>query len=235
MAMIGRHLDVLGSELDCPIFVHNSANIRRHNGTAADAVKIAASWRTRRTVRNEANRRIGECIEKVNAATFPHLHLFDEHALLGRASEWALGARYYDSEDQHPTVLSRTIAAEYRDLLETLVNLSTKKLVVCDLDNTLWEGEIGEGARLRHHGERRALLRRLREKGVLLAINSRNDPNNVHWRGAVLDERDFVASEINWDAKSANMSRIQRKLNLKTKDFVFLDDRGDQRELVSSA
>jgi FkbH-like protein len=30
------------------------------------------------------------------------------------------------------------------------------------------------------------------------------------------------------------MSRIQQKLNLKVKDFVFVDDRADQRELVSS-
>ena len=35
--------------------------------------------------------------------------------------------------------------------------------------------------------------------------------------------------EINWDSKVANMRRLQRDLNLKLKDFVFLDDRADQR------
>jgi FkbH-like protein len=68
---------------------------------------------------------------------------------------------------------------------------------------------------------------------VLLAINSRNDPRNVDWRGGVLDDNDFVASEINWDSKPNNIRKIQQKLNLKTKDFVFLDDRDDQRKLVS--
>ncbi len=206
MEVVRRHLGVIAAELDCPVFVHNSANVRRHNSRPADALKIAASWRTRRLVRREVNRRIAGSIDEVNAETFPHVHLFDEHALLGRFSEWRLGARYYDSTDQHPTHLSRMIAAEYRDLLETLVVLSTRKLVVCDLDNTLWEGEIGEG-RVRHHRDRQEILRRLRERGVLLAINSRNDPKNVRWDGAVLDDRDFVASEINWDAKPANMAQ----------------------------
>lgn len=51
---------------------------------------------------------------------------------------------------------------------------------------------------------------------------------------ALLNESDFVASEINWDSKCDNMGRIQKQLNLKTKDFIFIDDRGDQRELVSA-
>jgi FkbH-like protein len=233
MERIARHLELIANEIDRPVFVHNSTNVRRHNWTAADAFKTAMSWQTRRLVRCEANRRIVECIEKANTDTFPHVHLFDEHALLGAYTEWALGARYYDAEDRHPAVLSRLIAGKYRDLFETLRTLSTKKLIVCDLDNTLWQGEIGEGE-VRHYRDRQATLKRLREKGILLAINSRNDPKNVHWRGAVLNEGDFVASEINWDAKSTNMMRIQQKLNLKAKDFVFIDDRGDQREIVCS-
>ena len=40
--------------------------------------------------------------------------------------------------------------------------------------------------------------------------------------------------EINWDPKSLNLFRIQNVLNLKTKDFVFIDDRPDERELVAS-
>ena len=197
-----------------------------------DAMKMVLSRRTRERVRKAANRRIEAYIDEVNAATFPHVHLFDEHNLLSQASEWVLGRRLYDSHVQHPTVLSRMVAERYRDLLEMLATLATKKLVVCDLDNTLWEGEIGEGA-VRHHRDRQAILKRLRSQGVLLAINSRNDPKNVHWRDAVLDESDFVAAEINWDAKPNNMKRIQQKLNLKTKDFVFIDDRADQRALVS--
>src|SRR5262249_47393727 len=65
LGMIRRQLELIASQFDCPIFVHNSANIRRHNGTATDAVKIAASWRTRQAARKEANRRIVEHMDAV--------------------------------------------------------------------------------------------------------------------------------------------------------------------------
>jgi predicted enzyme involved in methoxymalonyl-ACP biosynthesis len=51
--------------------------------------------------------------------------------------------------------------------------------VVCDLDDTLWEGVIGEGA-VTHYLDRQAALKELRRRGVLLSINSKNDPQNVH-------------------------------------------------------
>jgi FkbH-like protein len=57
----------------------------------------------------------------------------------------------------------------------------------------------------------------------------------VHWDGAALSQDDFVHVEINWDSKVANMMRIQKSLNLKLKDFVFIDDRADQRSLVKEA
>jgi predicted enzyme involved in methoxymalonyl-ACP biosynthesis len=69
----------------------------------------------------------------------------------------------------------------------------------------------------------------------LLAINSKNDPKNVHWAGSELDERDFVVSRINWNSKADNMRLIRDTLNLKVKDFVFVDDRADQREMVTAS
>jgi FkbH-like protein len=69
----------------------------------------------------------------------------------------------------------------------------------------------------------------------LLTINSKNDPRNVHWNGAVLTESDFIHMQINWESKVANMRRIRDALNLNLKDFVFIDDRADQREMVRQA
>jgi predicted enzyme involved in methoxymalonyl-ACP biosynthesis len=76
--------------------------------------------------------------------------------------------------------------------------LLKRKLVVCDLDNTLWRGVIGEGA-VQHHADRQHTLKALRQRGVVLSVASKNDPKNVHFRGAVLSEDDFVDSQINWD------------------------------------
>src|SRR6202012_3134001 len=63
----------------------------------------------------------------------------------------------------------------------------------------------------------------------------KNDPRNVHWRGALLQENDFVASQINWGPKPANIKRIAGELNLKLKDFVFIDDRSDELEMARLA
>ena len=112
--------------------------------------------------------------------------------------------------------------------------LAKKKVIICDLDNTLWNGIIGDGA-VSHWTERQTTLLKLRKKGFLLAICSKNDPKNVHWRGATLSEDDFVCQQINWDSKSANIRRISQILNLKTKDFIFIDDRPDERALVTAA
>jgi len=219
---------------ECPVFIHNAVNIRRHNATLADRAKFLVSWRTRKRARREVNRQLVELVGQVRQVGYDYLHVFDEESILGEEPEWNLGRRYYDSKKQHPTVFSHRVAGQYLDLINAHVTLRGKKLVVCDLDNTLWDGEIGEGE-VQHHADRQGILKRLRQKGIVLAINSKNDPRNVHWRGAVLGEDDFVASQINWDSKIVNMRRLEQTLNLKLKDYVFLDDRADQRALVSSA
>jgi FkbH-like protein len=69
----------------------------------------------------------------------------------------------------------------------------------------------------------------------VLAVNSKNDPEKVHWTGAAVSAEDFVNLQINWDHKAVNMDRIRQALNLKFKDYVFVDDRADQLTLVSNA
>jgi FkbH-like protein len=76
------------------------------------------------------------------------------------------------------------------------------------------------------------ILKDLKSKGAVLAINSKNDPANVHWRGATLSDNDFVYAAISWDPKAQGMKRIQADLNLKMKDFVFIGDSEDELELM---
>jgi FkbH-like protein len=225
-------VDLLSNHFSCPVIVHNSTNVRRHDSKLVDRLKAVLSRQARRIARREANWFLEQYVK--NLGTSARVSILDEHSLLADHSEWELGRRFYNSEPTHPTVLSRHLAGMYSDYVEVAAALMTRKLVVCDLDNTLWEGEIGEG-KVTHFASRQATLKRLRTKGVLLAINSKNDPRNVHWEGSSLDERDFVASRINWNSKVDNMREIRDTLNLKTKDFVFIDDRPDQREVVSAS
>jgi FkbH-like protein len=227
-------LDLLTDLFECNIFVHNSANVRRHDSRAVERAKNLLTLRARSVARRTVNTRLAEYAQKRNAATYDHLFVLDETALLARHGEHELGRMFYDSDLQHPAAMGKWLAEEYRDVLAVHAHLLKKKLVVCDLDNTLWKGVIGEGA-VEHYTEKQKILKKLVAKGVVLAINSKNDPKNIKWDGGVLNAEDFVCAQINWDNKVANLKRIAQTLNLKSKDFVFIDDRADEREMVNMA
>jgi FkbH-like protein len=112
------------------------------------------------------------------------------------------------------------------------------KVLVTDLDNTLWSGIIGddgvEGIAYRPEGKGyrhfiyQTALRRLRESGVLLAVVSKNDEQPALAPFAigdmVLDRSDFVAFYASWNAKSAQIRALAEQLNLGLDAFVFVDD-----------
>lgn len=125
----------------------------------------------------------------------------------------------------------------------------TKKCLVLDLDNTLWGGIVGEvgpeGIALGpdHPGlafqNFQHAIRELYERGVILAINSKNNPEDVaevfeknpHM---ILGEKHFAASRINWNDKASNIAEIAEELNIGLDSMVFLDDDAVNRGLVRS-
>lgn len=116
----------------------------------------------------------------------------------------------------------------------------TRKALVLDLDNTLWGGVIGDdglgGIKLGQGsaaGEAYVAfgryVRRLRALGVVLAVNSKNDPAVA--RAALADHpesplrpEDFAAFVCNWSPKSENLRAIAAQLNLGLDALVFADD-----------
>jgi FkbH-like protein len=222
---------LLGSLFEAPIFVHNSSGVRRHDGSIRELMKNLLTKRTRSMARRGINKWLPVQISALNRESYPHFFLLDEAGLLRRQSENALGRHFYDVGLQHPAELGRAIGGLYLDVILAQSLLAKKKVVICDLDNTLWDGAIGEGE-VKHYHERQETLKRLRNKGLLLAINSKNDPKNVRWDGAGLTLDDFVCCQINWTSKVQNIRRIAEELNLTTKDFLFIDDRADERSMV---
>ena len=122
-----------------------------------------------------------------------------------------------------------------------------KKCIVLDLDNTLWGGVIGEdgleGIDLGLSGKgayflafQQALLD-LHDKGILLAINSRNNTADVErvlreHPNMVLKEKHFVATRVNWSDKASNIVELARDINIGTDSMVFLDDDPANRAFV---
>jgi|SRR5580658_182361 FkbH-like protein len=124
------------------------------------------------------------------------------------------------------------------------------RLIVTDLDNTLWGGVAGEdgvdalrlGVEDGGHGFLRLqrFLLDLHAKGVLLAVCSRNNPEDalaVFERRAemILRAEHFAEMSINWSPKSGNIDAILERLNLTAPGTVFLDDSAFERGEVRSA
>jgi FkbH-like protein len=123
------------------------------------------------------------------------------------------------------------------------------KVLVTDLDNTLWDGvaaDVGSGGvefRPEGRGFRHYLyqtqLKKLKDAGVVLAAVSRNDPETVRdifaKREMVLNEEDFVAVIASYQPKSAQLRALAETLNLTLDSFVFVDDNSIELAEVSSS
>lgn len=137
----------------------------------------------------------------------------------------------------------------YKDTITSFLGKG-KKVIVLDLDNTLWGGVIGEdgmdGILLGEQGLGKAyrdfqrLLKSIKSKGVLLAVASKNNEQDAldvfrKHPMSVLKADDFVAMKINWNLKSANIRELAEELNLGLNSFVFIDDNPVERMQVKDA
>lgn len=145
-----------------------------------------------------------------------------------------------------PTALP-TLGEHIVSIVRSELGLS-RKLLVLDLDNTLWGGVIGEdgidGIRLGPPsaiGERYVMfqdyLKDLKERGVLLAVASKNNPEDakealLRHPNSKLNPDDFVSLKVNWKKKADNIREIAEELNLGLDSFVFLDDSPAERSSV---
>lgn len=142
-------------------------------------------------------------------------------------------------------------AIVYGDLLARVIAAQrglSKKCLVLDLDNTLWGGVIGddglEGIILGEgtgageaHLAVQYYAKRLRERGVILAVCSKNDPAIAEsvFRDhpeMVLKRSDIAAFVANWDDKVTNLRRIAEQLNIGIDSLVLVDDNPAERALI---
>lgn len=120
--------------------------------------------------------------------------------------------------------------------LEVLKARNPVKIIITDLDNTLWKGipaEEDEVISSQHTdgwvpGYVEALLE-CKRRGILLAISSKNDEQvtirnfETIWHNNIRLE-DFASVKINWKAKSENIRKILEETNLQPENALFIDD-----------
>ncbi len=160
---------------------------------------------------------------------------------------WQDSPSWY-SFQQHPSTEALPALADAMMAHVRAVLGLTRKVLVTDLDNTLWGGVIGEaglaGIKLgpgspqgEAHARLQEYLMELKTRGVLLAVASKNNlddavmPFKEH-KSTVLRLENFAAFEASWNDKASSIREIARKLSLGLDSFVFLDDNPLEREWV---
>ncbi len=123
-----------------------------------------------------------------------------------------------------------------------------KKGLVVDLDNTLWGGVIGEDGienikigpetpSGQVYSEFQEYLKKQKQLGIILNIDSKNDKENVlaglNHPDSLLGVDDFIEIYANWESKDRNFLKISESLELTPESLVFIDDNPAERYLVS--
>jgi FkbH-like protein len=152
---------------------------------------------------------------------------------------------YPEKVDEFYSTVYRQIEASFRVARQ----IDQVKLVIFDLDNTIWRGQIAEHyapgtTHPDHAGWPLGIweaIHHLRWRGILVAICSKNDFDVVEsrWSSAItlpwLKLSDFVSVKINWKTKAENIQEIMGEMNLTAKSVVFVDDSPIERESVKAA
>ncbi|WP_246153639.1 HAD-IIIC family phosphatase [Terriglobus albidus] len=125
----------------------------------------------------------------------------------------------------------------------------TRKVLVLDLDNTVWGGVIGDdGVDKIAIGRETPLAEAytafqeyclsLRNRGILLAVCSKNNEEiarqGFEHPDSVLKLEHISCFKANWDPKHQNIEAIARELNLGADSFVFVDDNPAERAIVEA-
>jgi len=196
-------------------------------------------------------------IQKVNeelrelASEYSGVHLLDYDGLVSRR-----GREGWHDERKWLTLRmpigAENLPALAQEWLRFLHPLSGRigKVLVTDLDNTLWGGVVGEDG---IHGiqvdseypgaaylaVQRALLD-LYHRGVLLAIASKNNEEEAldamqRHPGMLLRPDHFASMQLNWNAKAESLRQIAEDLNVGLDSLVFLDDNPIERQAVRIA
>ena len=193
----------------------------------------------------EINRRLRQI-----AASYSGVHILDYDGLVARhgRSRW--------TDENKRLAMSLPIATanlihlcdEWMRFLHPVTGKIAKAIVV-DLDNTLWGGLLGEDGKMGIHAGpeypgaiyrevQRALLD-LRNRGILLAIASKNDPEEAldvlaTHPDMLLRPHHFAALRIGWQEKSQSLREIALELNIGVDMLAFLDDNPVERQRIAT-
>lgn len=147
---------------------------------------------------------------------------------------------YFDSQD------SGTLTFKYLDFVSIKeasarsafpVPASKVKCVAWDLDETLWNGIIGDAG---SHGvcvrsESVEMIKRFDDMGIIQTVVSKNN-YDIAWKKIeeIGLDKYFLCPAINWGRKSHNLVAIAKELNINIDTFAVIDDSLFERMEISN-
>ncbi|MFC1525476.1 HAD-IIIC family phosphatase [Candidatus Latescibacterota bacterium] len=125
-----------------------------------------------------------------------------------------------------------------------------RKCLVVDCDGTIWGGVVGEDGPMgvalgddypgRAYVEFQREIVSLCERGVLVAVNSKNNEADVAdvfetnpWMQLTTEH--IVSWRVNWQDKASNLCEIAEELNIGLDSMVFMDDNPREADHVRTA
>ncbi|MBQ8326973.1 MAG: HAD-IIIC family phosphatase [Lachnospiraceae bacterium] len=182
------------------------------------------------------------CEKHSNVRIFPYRKLIEK---LGEDNSFSL-KMWYMGKILHTNEAQGKIAGAIKNTVN-LYTRTPKKVLLLDLDNTLWGGIAGEHDKTPvvlsddHTGlaykNLQRVIKQMQENGVVLGIVSKNNEADAMaiidgHSHMVLRSECFAVKRINWNNKHENIIEIANELNLGLDSFVFFDDNPTERELV---
>jgi UDP-4-amino-4,6-dideoxy-N-acetyl-beta-L-altrosamine N-acetyltransferase len=129
------------------------------------------------------------------------------------------------------------------------IRAQNARVIVLDLDNTLWSGVLGEeglnGVVVdgdypgNVYQSIQKIMLSFKRRGFLLALCSKNNEKTAlemfkKHPSMILSLNDIAAWRINWQSKSDNLIELSDELGLALSSFCFIDDNPLEREEVRS-
>jgi len=192
------------------------------------------------------NLRLAENLEKAS-----NIYVLNTHNWIAQAGAQAFSPKlWYLGKIPFGNEVFKAAARDIKAALRGMLGYA-RKLIIVDLDDTLWGGIVGDAGwenlvlgGHHHLGEAYAdfqhALKSMQNRGILLAIVSKNEEQVAleairKHPEMVLTLEDFAGWRINWQDKVQNIIDLMTELNLGPQSAVFIDDNPVERARVKES
>ena len=178
-----------------------------------------------------------------------YIHYLDPNHFIKYFKNDYFSSKFYFSSS---SIISPSYIANFKlwlNDLEFALSKNRKKLLILDLDNTLWGGILGEdgfnGIQIGNSYPGNTYLylqkkiKELSSIGVILAACSKNNYADVKEgflknKDMHLKMEDFSIIKANWEEKSTNIRNIISEINVGEDACIFIDDNPLERDMVKN-